>query len=305
MALGAGRAIDLDLSRLARFDGLALRLRGGMGDRPGERRFPGRSETSGIELEAYAPYMPGDDLRHLDWSALGRLDALLVRRFTAEREVVVHLLVDASASMGAPMRDRKLATAAELALALGYVSLASNDALRVALLAGEGAARESPLYRQRAGAARLAEFLAGAVAEGRVDLGAALQAHAQRHQQAGAAIVISDLMQEPATIEPGVQALRARRYDVILLHVLGTSEVDPERDFRHGILVDPESGERHPMALTRATLDRYRALLDAHVAALAAMAARAGASYARLTTETPMESFITTDLARIGLVARR
>jgi uncharacterized protein (DUF58 family) len=304
-ALGAGRADDLDLAGVARYEGLALRLRGGMGERPGDRRFPGHPEASGIELEAYAPYTAGDDLRHLDWNAFGRLDALLVRRFTAEREVVVHVLVDASASMGAPPRDHKLATAVELALGLGYVALASNDALRIGFLAGEGAARQSPLYRRRGSAGKLAEFLKAAAAIGRVDLGGALEAYARRHHQAGAAIVVSDFMQEPGGIEVGVQALRARRYDVILLHVLGASEVDPGLDFEQGILVDAESGERHPMALTQATLARYRALLDAHLAALRAIAERAGASYAILTTGTPVHAFVTTELARIGLVGRR
>src|SRR5947208_14529084 len=100
---------------LPSFRGLVLRVRGAMGERLGERRFPGRPQPAGIELEAYSAYAPGDDLRHLDWNAVGRLDALLVRRFTAEREVLVHLLLDCSASMGVPVRDGKLAAARQLA----------------------------------------------------------------------------------------------------------------------------------------------------------------------------------------------
>src|SRR2546425_8890831 len=112
---------------LSPYEGLALHVRRGMGERAGDRRFPGRPQPSGIELEAYSAYAPGDDLRHLDWNAYGRLDTLLVRRFTAEREVLFHLLVDGSASMGVPARDRKFAVASELALALAYVALSAND----------------------------------------------------------------------------------------------------------------------------------------------------------------------------------
>src|SRR5207244_4799115 len=108
------------------YDGLALHVRRGMGERAGDRRFPGRPQPSGIELEAYSAYAPGDDLRHLDWNAYGRLDTLLVRRFTAEREVLFHLLLDCSASMGVPVRDGKLAAACELALALAAIALAGN-----------------------------------------------------------------------------------------------------------------------------------------------------------------------------------
>jgi len=67
---------------LGYLSGLALHVHRGMGERPGDRRFPGRPQPAGIELEAHSPYAPGDDLRHLDWNAVGRLDALLVRRFT-------------------------------------------------------------------------------------------------------------------------------------------------------------------------------------------------------------------------------
>ncbi len=95
----------------ARLAGLVVRLGlhvgGRMGTRPGERRFPGRPQATGLEVESHSPYAPGDDLRHLDWNLLGRLDTLLMRRFTAEREVVVHVLGDASGSMGLPAPDRK------------------------------------------------------------------------------------------------------------------------------------------------------------------------------------------------------
>ena len=57
---------------LTPYDGLALHVRRGMGERTGDRRFPGRPEASGIELESYSAYAPGDDLRHLDWNAYGR-----------------------------------------------------------------------------------------------------------------------------------------------------------------------------------------------------------------------------------------
>ena len=66
----------LDAAARSRLDGLALVVHGGMGERRGERRFPGRSDASGIEVEGHAPYVPGDDLRHLDWNVLARLDAL-------------------------------------------------------------------------------------------------------------------------------------------------------------------------------------------------------------------------------------
>jgi uncharacterized protein (DUF58 family) len=286
---------------LTPYEGLALHVRRGMGERTGDRRFPGRPQPSGIELEAYSAYAPGDDLRHLDWNAYGRLDTLLVRRFTAEREVLFHLLIDGSASMGVPARDRKFAVASELALALAYVALSANDAVRLAVLP-EAASR---VYRQRTSALRVAEDLARSAPRGSLALDRALEAYALRYAAPGAAIVISDLMMEPAEVERGVLALRARRYEVVLLHVVGTGELDPVREFSHGILQDVESSATHPVVLTRTALARYHTLLRDHMAALAALAERSDATYAHLATDRSVAEFVTTDLARLGLVRRR
>ena len=289
---------------LGRYDGLTLDVRHGMGTRTGDRRFPGHPQPSGIELEAYAAYAPGDDLRHLDWNAVGRLDALLVRRFTAEREVVVHVLLDCSASMDVPARDGKLATALELAMAIAYVALAANDAVRIALL-GDGAPRVSPVLRQRPSATRVAELLSGAAARGATSIGAALEQYARITPQPGAAVVVSDFMTEAEEIERGVQALRARGFEVRLLHVIGAHELDPRREFVRAVLTDVESGATHPMVLTDAALDRYRVLLAAHLAALATIAEHAGTAYARCATGTPVSSFVTTELPRLGILRKR
>ena len=294
--------MSLDLESLKR---LTLRVRRGMGDRPGDRRFPGRPEPAGIELEAYGAYVPGDDLRRLDWNAVGRLDTLLVRRFTAERELVVHLLLDASASMAVPARDRKLALARELALGLAYVALGANDAVRIAVLAGDGATHVSPLLRQRGSLARAAALLAAVAPGGRLGLGAALEAYAREHPRPGLAIVVSDLMMEPAEVERGVLALRARRWEVLLLHVIGAGELDPGREFTAGVLTDVETGATRPIVLTPAAHARYRALVAEHLGALAALAERTRAVYARLATDASVREFLSVELPRLGVLGRR
>ena len=292
-----------DPAALARYEGLTLHLRGGMGDRPGERRFPGPPEAGGIELEAYAPYTAGDDLRHLDWTALGRLDQLLVRRYTAEREIVFHFLLDLSASMAVPEGAAKLAAAHELILVLAYVALAAGDAVKLAGLGG--APLESPVLRQRAAVRRLGDLLADTGAEGPLDLGDALEAYARRHPRPGAAVVVSDLMTDPTAVERGVQALRARHYGVLLLHVLDASELEPAVRLGQTVLRDAESSETHPVSLTPATLARYRDLLAAHLAALETLAARSETHYARLVAGAAVPDFVAGELARRGIVRRR
>ena len=145
---------------------LVLRVRRGVGERLGERRVPGRPQPSGSEVESWSAYVPGDDLRHLDWGAAARLDVLLMRRFVAERQVLFHFLVDRSASMGLPAEDRKSAVADELVTALAWVALASNDAVRVTLLPGDTPAVASPLFRHRASLPGVIAWLARSPARG-------------------------------------------------------------------------------------------------------------------------------------------
>ncbi len=293
--------MSADLGWLSR---LALHVRRGMGERPGDRRFPGRPQPAGIEVEAHRPYAPGDDLRHLDWNAVGRLDTLVVRRFTAERELVVHLLLDASASMAVPERDDKLGVAKDVVLALAYVALAANDAVRVGSFAGT-AARVSPVLRQRTSVAQVREALGGIDARGALALGEAFASYARRHPVPGLAIVVSDLMMDPGEIERGVEALRARRWEVLLLHVLGRGELEPARDFSRGVLADVESRATRPIELTAAVLASYAAVLDEHLRALEALAERTRSVYARLITDASLAELLTVELPRRGIIRRR
>ena len=285
----------------AAYGGLGLHVRGGTDDRLGEHRVTGRPQASGLEIESYRPYAHGDDLRHLDWGAFARLDMLVTRRFTAEREQPVHLLVDASASMGTPARDDKLGVAREVAMALAWMALATHDPVRVARLG----ATLGPIVRRPADVRRIAAQLCALAPEGAVELGDALGAHAARHREPATVVVVSDCMAEPAAIDAGLGALRARRHAVVLLQVLGAGELDPARDFAQGVLADVESGATHPIVLTSDVRRRYDALLADHLAAVEGAARRHGVPYARLVTGTPVPDFVTGPLARLGLVRRR
>jgi uncharacterized protein (DUF58 family) len=273
-----------------------------MGIRIGDRRVPGRPQPSGIEVESHAAYVAGDDLRHLDWNALARLDVALVRRFVAEREGEFHVLLDLSASMDAPAADRKLAAARELALALTTIALGANDAVRLVLLPGGEAPIVSGVLRR--GALReLTSAIATARARGRGDLGAALENHARRCPRPAVALVISDFLVDPTELGRGAGALRARRYDVALLQVLGRSELAPPAG--EGVLVDAESGATHPVRATPAVRDAYAAALARHLAALAAVADATQSLYARMAADEPIPPFVTGPLAAAGLVRRR
>src|SRR5262249_18953955 len=130
---GRGGAIT-EPALLKNLDRLRLPVRTARGHRPGETPILRTSQPWGIEFESYKDYAPGDDFRYVDWNAVGRLDQLLVKTFTAEREIPFHLLLDTSASMRAPAVDQKFAFTTDLVAALSYVVLINNDTLRLVAL---------------------------------------------------------------------------------------------------------------------------------------------------------------------------
>src|SRR2546423_13346620 len=90
-----------------------------------------RVRGGGLEFQDYRHYQPGDDLRSIDWNVDARLRQLVVRVFSAEGRLQLHLLVDVSRSMTAGTPD-KLQCAKKLAAALCYIAVARRDAAGVA-----------------------------------------------------------------------------------------------------------------------------------------------------------------------------
>jgi uncharacterized protein (DUF58 family) len=141
------RAIDLDLSR--RIDGLF----------PGEHRST--SLGPGTELAQIRPYVPGDDVRLIDWNVTARTGEPHVRVQVAERTLTTWLLLDVSASMGFGTQDRRKADVAEgVALAVGYASTRRGNRLGV-LTFGGPAPRTLPPRQGRAGVQQLLRVLPG------------------------------------------------------------------------------------------------------------------------------------------------
>jgi uncharacterized protein (DUF58 family) len=107
-----------------------------------EDLFAGNSQSvfkgRGVEFEEVRPYVPGDEVRDLDWNVTARLGAPYVKRFVEEREITVMLVVDVSRSMrfGTAAQDKR-ELAAELCAVLGFAAMTNNDRVGLLLAAGE------------------------------------------------------------------------------------------------------------------------------------------------------------------------
>ncbi|MCS6775179.1 MAG: DUF58 domain-containing protein [Chloroherpetonaceae bacterium] len=286
----------LDTAFLRRLERLALRVRRPI---PGQMKGAQRSTRRGasVEFADYREYVPGDDLRHVDWNLAARLDRLFVKLFVEEEDLLLALLIDASQSMdfGNPT---KFQCAIPIAATLGYIALTNYDRVRVHLYAGP---QEPPLpaQRGRSGIIPFLRYLGQLRPTGSARFAAFLRRYAADTPHRGLAVVLSDCL-TPDWPE-GLKALLARGHQVALIHILAPEEIMPQvtGDLR---IIDSETGQALEISITPAVLARYRESLNAFRARVERFCHQHGVQYLHLTSDTPVETVILRALQRIGLV---
>ena len=266
---------------------------------PGRVRGERLTRRAGLSIEFadYRNYAEGDDLRHLDWNVLARLDSPVMRTYRDEEDLAVHVLLDDSPSMtfGEPTKAR---AARDLAAAFGYVGLLGGDAVAPVRLGR----REAPLsaLRGRASYGRYAAWLSREASDGApTGLAASLRAFAASRARPGVAVVLSDGL-DPE-FPNALRALVGRGHEVWAVQVLSDLDLDPdlEGDLR---LVDGEGGAPTEITANSGTLKAYRENLQRHNAALSDAAKRGGGRYALFRSGTPLEEFVKGTLKREGWV---
>jgi uncharacterized protein (DUF58 family) len=276
---------------LAQLERLSLLSRRAFrGSVKGERRSPRRGQS--VEFADYRAYGHGDDLRYVDWNIYGRLDRLHVKLFVDEEDLCLHLLVDASASMGfgAPS---KLDYAVRLAAALGFVGLVNHERVGLGLLR-ERVAEGWPPTRGRGQILPMMDFLAGVEPGGGTSLDEGLGNYAKRARESGLVVVVSDLL-DPAGYERGVRALLERRFDVHMVHLLDPEELNPTLggDLR---LIDSETGELRDLTVDGEALRGYRERLRVFLERAESFCRSHEIGYHRVITDNPVEAFVVAQL---------
>lgn len=269
-----------------------------LGKRKGTHLSPRRGTS--LELADYRVYTPGDDPRHIDWGLYSRTHRLYTRLYQEEEDLHVYLYVDASGSMAVPESDGKYRAASQLALALSYAVLSSEDSVRVFRLAGEPP-ESTPFHRGRKRLLEIRDFLDASPPAGGLELPAALAGGLRTVRRPGKAILLSDLLMPAAEIERGLDLLRAANLDVLVVQVLGASELDP-RVFGPARLVDAETGRWRDLRFDEAARSRYLENLDRHTRELQTLCHRAGIQFARYDTSRELRAFVLAELPALGLL---
>ncbi|WP_406694886.1 DUF58 domain-containing protein [Singulisphaera sp. Ch08] len=226
-------------------------------------RHPSPHRGSSVEFSEYRKYVPGDDLRRLDWRAYGRSDRFFVKEFEADTNLRCCLVLDTSGSMGYGSAGvTKIEYARRIAGALGHLAMRQGDAVGLACVA-KGLVRTIPPKRNPAHLMSVFDILEEAKPQGETRLAPVLHELAETVRQRALVVVISDLFVDPGELRSCFQHLRFRRHDLALFHLLDPKELS--FDFRRPMrFLDMEGGPAI-FAEPSEIADRYRKAISAYL----------------------------------------
>ena len=224
------RARDfLDPEALARLMHLPLVARFPMeGNVTGQHKSPHRG--SSVEFAEYRGYVPGDDLRRLDWRVLGRTDRHYIKEFEADTNLRLNLVVDASASMGfTGQGESKMQYARRLAGSLAYLAAQQGDAIGLHC-PSEKISVELPAKRNPAHLNTLYDILADTEPNGGTTLVNALHDVAEKIRRRALVVIISDFFCPIEEITSCLQHLRFQKHDLAIFRLLDPLETNFDFD---------------------------------------------------------------------------
>lgn len=251
----SGRARILDGAFLNALETLDLNVRQmKSGSYSGARRS--RAYGSSPEFADYRDYVPGDDLRRIDWNAAGRFDKYLIKRFMDEKQGRNCIYLDGSASMG--FQSQKGFAALRLVAALGYLSVTNMDSVSVRVLSEKGCKELGGRISGREAFFQLGEQLDALQFAGETDLGACIRNDPNPGTDDGVSYIVSDFLTE-SDWRGAVDLLLSRRREVALVQVLSSEEINPELSGRYTFCDAEETrGARMTLDVDSDALRAYR-----------------------------------------------
>jgi uncharacterized protein (DUF58 family) len=280
----------LDPAALARLAGVPLLARRPMvGNVSGRHTSPHRG--SSVEFAEYRKYVPGDDLRRLDWRAFGRSDRFYVKEYEADTNLRLCLVLDTSGSMNFAADDRlsKIDYGRRICGALGYLASQQGDAVGISCV-GDGIVRTLPPRRSPAHLRLVFDILEEAAPTGPTRLPELLHELAETIRQRALIVIVSDLFVEPAVLASSFGHLRFRHHDVAVFHLLDPQEVNFEFQ-RPTRFLDLEGGAAI-FADPADIADRYRRAVTTYLADMRRVMLEGGIDYHRVLTDETAEQAV-------------
>ncbi len=266
----------------------------------GHHRSPQRG--SSVEFAQHRQYVPGDELRRLDWKIFARNDRLVVKEFVAETNFSCHLLVDASESMSFGSRGwSKFDYARWCAASLAHLVIHQRDAAGLVLF-DEGVRDKVAPRTGLSQESEIVHALEQATPRGVTGVGSVLHWIAGRLRRRGIVAIFSDFFDDDERLVAGVRRLIYGGHEPILFQVLDPQEL--EFDYTGLLRLDGLEGAGRLLVDPNAIRSAYKEELDKHVERLARAARELSCDFVPLSTSTPLDVALSTYLARRAARAR-
>lgn len=255
---------------------------------------------SSVEFAQHREYVPGDELRRVDWKVFGKSDRLVVKQYLEEENLVCHILLDASESMAyGSLEWTKFDYARWCAAALSHLVLEARDTAGLVVFDKEWRSKVRPAN----GALQLKDILTTleqAEPTGPTAIGSVLEWVAPKLKHRGIVIILSDFFDEPEPIVAGLRRLVHAGHEPILVQVLDPKELDFDFDTQLKLEGLEQSGIQK--VDPRAIASAYREEVEKHQKLLSQAAASLGLDYVRMRTSEPLDAALMAYLA--GRMAR-
>ncbi|WP_352419086.1 DUF58 domain-containing protein [Proteiniborus sp.] len=253
-----------------------------------------KSKGSSVEFSDFREYVPGDDFRKIDWNAYGRFQKLFIKLFMEEREANINIFIDASKSMdfGSP---KKSTLAKQLALVLGYLSLANMDRVNI-YTHGTNKLESLEQLNGKNNVHRLASYLDGIAFDKSEDFFKYIKTRAYKR---GISIIISDLFSD--NFQDGVKYLAFMNQSIVVLNLLSIEEISPvySGDMR---LIDSETEEGKDISMTQSVLNSYEKTFKNFINRNREISRKFSCQYTLISNEFSIESIIFDNLTNVGIL---
>lgn len=258
-----------------------------------------RSKGFSVEFEEHREYSPGDEIRRIDWKALGKFDRYFIKEYEDETNLRAYLVLDTSGSMDyASDGITKFDYGCTLTASLAYLILRQQDAAGVVTFSDHIEAFIPPKAK-RDYLLEILRALENRGPAGETDVGKILEEIAGQIKRRGLVVLVSDLLDEPEKILKGLRLFRFKGNDVIVFHLLDPAELDLPFD-GNILFEDLEERNLRVVADARAIRKTYRETVEEFTTRIRRECHDSIIDYQLISTSTPLDQALASYLSWRG-----
>jgi len=247
----------------------------------GERQS--RAQGQGLIFNDYRDYVPGDDFRAIDWKIYSRTDKFFIKQFEEERNMTVHIIVDASGSMKYGRKITKFDYASMIGMGFAYMALRNNEKFNFSTFS------DSLNYlRARKGMNQLLNILGmleKLKVDGKSELGRTLDEYKKYMHSKSFVVLISDFLYDIEDIKNVLS--RYTKHEVVAIQVL---DPDERKLPMYGdmVLEDSELHSKLRTFISNRLIKGYRDKIEYHIHAIKDLCEHLGYDFISITTDMPI-----------------